>query len=52
MSNQPTPRPISPLRRRMLEDIAMRGLREATQRNYNRVVSCFAQFLGRAPDAV
>ena len=50
MSNQPTPRPVSPLRRRMLEDMAMRGLREETQRNYLRDVSGFARFLGRAPD--
>ena len=50
MSNQPVPRPVSRLRRRMLEDMAMRGLREATQRDYIRVVSGFTQFLGRAPD--
>jgi hypothetical protein len=28
--------PISPLRRRMLDDMAMRGMREATQRDYIR----------------
>ena len=50
MSNQPILRPVSPLRRRMLEDMAMRGLREETQRDYLRVVSGFAAFLGRAPD--
>ncbi len=50
MYDQPTPRPVSPLRRRMLEDMAMRGLREATQRDYLRFVSGFATFLGRAPD--
>ncbi len=50
MSNQPILRPVSPLRRRMLEDMAMRGLREETQRDYLRVVSGFAIFLGRAPD--
>src|SRR5258708_13495077 len=50
MSTQPVQRPISPLRRRMLEDMAMRGLREATQRDYIRFVESFAAFLGRPPD--
>ncbi|TFI58861.1 integrase [Sphingomonas parva] len=44
------PRPISPLRQRMLEDMAMRGLREGTQRDYIRFVRSFAAFLGRPPD--
>ncbi len=43
-------KPVSPLRRRMLEDMAMRGLRECTQRDYLRFVSGFAAFPGRAPD--
>jgi site-specific recombinase XerD len=34
----------------MLEDMAMRGLREETQRDYIRFVSDFAAFLGRSPD--
>ena len=50
MSNQPILQPVSPLRRRMLEDMAMRGLREETQRDYLRFVGAFAAFLGRAPD--
>ncbi len=50
MSTQSIQRPVSPLRRRMLEDMAMRGLREETQRDYLRFVSGFAAFLGRAPD--
>ena len=50
MSTQPVQRPTSPLRRRMLEDMAMRGLREATQRDYIRFVGSFAAFLGRQPD--
>jgi hypothetical protein len=33
MSTDPVQQPISPLRRRMLEDMAMRGLREETQRD-------------------
>src|SRR3954451_17532169 len=49
--SQPTVQPtVSPLRRRMLDDMAMRGLREETQRDYIRFVRSFAAFLGRAPD--
>jgi integrase/recombinase XerD len=43
-------RPVSALRQRMLEDMAMRGLRSATQRNYVRFVQSFAAFLRRPPD--
>jgi integrase/recombinase XerD len=50
MAHQSIQRPVSPLRRRMLEDMAMRGLREETQHDYIRFVSDFAAFLGRAPD--
>jgi integrase/recombinase XerD len=50
MSPQPTHSSISPLRRRMLEDMAMRGLREETQRDYIRFVRSFAAFLGRPPE--
>src|SRR5829696_8059758 len=41
---------VSPLRRRMLDDMVMRGLREETQRDYIRFVRSFAAFLGRTPD--
>ena len=41
---------VSPLRQRMLEDMAMRGLRTDTQRDYVRFVSSFAAFLRRSPD--
>jgi integrase/recombinase XerD len=41
---------VSPLRQRMLEDMAMRGLREETQRDYVRSVRSFAAFLRRSPD--
>ena len=34
----------------MLEDMAMRSLREVTQRDYVRFVQTFAAFLGRLPD--
>src|SRR3984885_3833434 len=43
-------RPVSALRQRMLEDMAMRGLRSATQRDYIRFVRSFAAFLKRPPD--
>ena len=45
-----TDRPITPLRQRMLEDMAVRGLREHTRLHYIRHVRCFAAFLGRSPD--
>src|SRR5260221_11752780 len=38
MSTQPIQRPISPLRRRMLEDMAMRGLREETNQHQQGMV--------------
>src|SRR5471032_849324 len=50
MSPQPIHSSVSPLRRRMLEDMAMRGLREETQRDYIRFVRSFASFLGRPPN--
>jgi site-specific recombinase XerD len=34
----------------MLDDMAIRGLREETQRDYIRFVRSFAAFLGRSPD--
>ena len=50
MSISSVERPVSALRRRMLEDMAMRGLRSDTQREYIRFVRDFAAFLGRPPD--
>ena len=50
MSLSSVERPVSALRQRMLEDMAMRGLRSDTQRNYISFVRDFAAFLGRAPD--
>ena len=43
-------RPVSALRQRMLEDMAMRGLRSDTQHDYVRVVRSFAAFLRQPPD--
>lgn len=42
--------PISPLRRRMIEDMTVRGFGEKTQNDYIRHVKNFTIFLGRAPD--
>ena len=50
MTIQPTSQPMNPLRRRMLEDMATRGLRQDTQRDYVRFVRSFAAFLRRPPD--
>jgi integrase/recombinase XerD len=50
MPSSTVERPVTPLRQRMLEDMAMRGLRSDTQRNYIAFVRSFAAFLGRAPD--
>ena len=38
------------LRQRMLEDMAVRGLRSDTQRDYVRMVRSFAAFLDQSPD--
>ena len=43
-------RPISPLRRRMLEDMRLRKLSAKTQKTYIRAVANFTRFLGRSPD--
>jgi site-specific recombinase XerD len=42
--------PISPLRRRLIEDMNMRRFSRATQRNYIRDVGRLATFLRRPPD--
>jgi site-specific recombinase XerD len=43
-------KPISPLRRRMIEDMTVRGFGEKTQNDYIRHVKNFTIFLGRSPD--
>ena len=45
-----TPRAVSPLRQRMIEDMRMRKLAEKTQSHYIRWVRRFTAFIGRAPD--
>ena len=42
MSVQSVSQAITPLRRRMLEDMGMRGLRADTQRDYIRFVRSFS----------
>jgi Phage integrase, N-terminal SAM-like domain len=43
-------KPISPLRRRMLEDMSVRRLGEKTKCNYIYHVENFTAFLGCSPD--
>jgi len=42
---------MSPLRRRMVEDMQIRGLEATTQASYIRAIEVFAGFLGRSPDS-
>ena len=41
---------LSPLRRRMIEDMTVRNLSPATQRSYVHAVAKFSRFFGRSPD--
>jgi integrase/recombinase XerD len=41
---------ISPLRRRMIEDMTVRNFKPKTQHDYVRTVKALAAFLGRSPD--
>ena len=41
---------LSPLRRRMIEDMTIRNMSPATQRSYISAVSKFSRFFGRSPD--
>jgi integrase/recombinase XerD len=41
---------MSPLRRRMIEDMTIRKLAPKTQQGYIRAIKDFAAFLGRSPD--
>ena len=43
-------KPISPLRRRMIEDMMVRNFVEKTRNDYIRQVRTFTAFLGRSPD--
>jgi site-specific recombinase XerD len=44
-----SPRAVSPLRQRMIEDMRLRQLNPKTQSAYLRAVSNFARYLGRSP---
>ena len=50
MTSDTSPRPVSPLRARMIEDMTVRGFKEDTRRDYVRHVRAFAVFVGRSPD--
>jgi integrase/recombinase XerD len=50
MTSDISPRPISPLRARMIEDMTVRGFNEHTQRDYVRHLRSFAAFISRSPD--
>ena len=41
---------MSPLRRRMVEDMTVRNLSPATQRSYLHAVAKFSRHFGRSPD--
>jgi site-specific recombinase XerD len=41
---------LSPLRRRMIEDMTVRNLSPATQRSYLHAVAKFSEYFGRSPD--
>jgi integrase/recombinase XerD len=50
MTSTPSPRPVSALRARMIEDMTVRGFTEETRSNYIRDVRAFAAFIRRPPD--
>jgi len=45
-------RPVSPLRKRMMEDMALRGFTLKTQMSYIRSVEHLARFFGQSPDTL
>jgi site-specific recombinase XerD len=50
MTSAFSPRPVSALRARMIEDMTVRGFTEETHSNYIREVRAFAAFIRRPPD--
>ena len=43
---------ISPLRRRMIEDMTVRNLSPATQQSYLNAVAKLSRYFGRSPDGL
>ena len=50
MTSPSSPRPVTALRARMIEDMTVRGFGEKTRHDYVRKVRAFAAFIGRSPD--
>jgi integrase/recombinase XerD len=50
MTIDPSHRPVSALRERMIEDMTVRGFNEKTRNDYVRKVRTFSAFIGRSPD--
>jgi integrase/recombinase XerD len=50
MTSHLSPRPVTALRARMIEDMTVRGFSEATRNDYVRHVRAFAAFIRRPPD--
>src|ERR1700751_1385270 len=50
MTSDTSPRPISPLRGRLIEVLSVPGLNEDPRRDYVRHVRSFAAFISRSPD--
>src|SRR4051794_4946777 len=50
MISHPSQRPASALRKRMIEDMSVRGFSEKTRNDYMRNVRSFAAFINRSPD--
>jgi hypothetical protein len=48
MTSDGSPRPISPLRARMIEDMTLRGFSEKTRHDCVHKVRAFAAFIGRS----
>jgi integrase/recombinase XerD len=49
-TTQPISLPISPLRRRMIEDMTIRDMSPATQRSYLHAVNGYSVYFGRSPE--
>jgi integrase/recombinase XerD len=50
MTSDLSPRPVTALRARMIEDMTVRGFTDETRSNYVREVRAFAAFIRRPPD--